>query len=467
MKDFDWNDDVYLAKKAKEDELRAEEAKRQAQIAAEEEAAKQKSAEELYETLDKISQTIDSYMAYFVTVANLAPKNRKPEVVNLIQKSLEHADPKGFTYVFRFERHTFILLIKQSRKQYAQAALSKIKSLFPRDPAVMPKAAKPLFRVFYLTTEDKYFRKEVAALLTKLSSDAKEPTYYHHEDTLPLGVDNLYAVMDVIDNVRINEAIRLRPIVALSGNKIEGIYFHEFYFSDAAVSKKMKPNVDLRAEKWLHSYLETSLEMKLMDAVQSTHTPIVPAYVMLQLSLETLFKESFDIFNFGLKSKGLNLIVGLSPADVLAHPVLYRQAVDFLKSQRHKSLLNALTAENISYIDIAGMELDFVKIVWSDKLQEVMSEVENVIKAIGTNCIVLSGGDTEEVVQWGMDLGIKFFEGDYPDAMVGNYITESCVLSKCTTAECMSRYCVFSGPLRERCKYPDVMNDPPVWISRF
>lgn len=465
--DFDWTDEEYIAKKALEDEQRAEIAKEQARAVAEEEAAKQKSAEELYETLDKISQTVDSYMAYFVTVANLAAKNRKPEVINLIQKTLEHADPKGFSYVFRFERHTFILLIKQSRKQYAQATLSKIKALFPRDPAVMPKSPNPLFKVFYLTTEGKLFRHEVAALLKKLSSDTKEPTYYHYEDTISIDINNLYAVMDVIDNVRINEAIRLRPIAAVQKGELEGIYFHEFYFSDAAVSKKMKPNVDLKAEKWLHTYLKKSLELKLMDAVQSTHTPIVPAFVMLPLSLDTLFRESFDIFNFALKSKGLNLIVGITPQDILSNPVLYGEAKSFLKSQRHRILLNSLSAESLPYVDITDMNLDFVKISWSEKLPEVISDVKKVIETIGADKVILSGCDTEDVITWGAGLGIKFFEGDYTDAMVGNYITESCVLSKCTAAECMSRYCVFSGALREKCKYPDVMNDPPVWISRF
>ena len=465
--DFDFEDEEYIAKKAAEDERRAEIAKEQARMAAEEEAAKQKSAEELYETLDKINQTVDSYMAYFVTVANLAPKNRKPEVINLIQKTLEHTDPKGFTYVFRFARHTFILLIKQSRKQYAQAALSKIKALFPRDPAVAPKAARPLFKVFYLTTEDKFFRQEVASLLNKLSSDSKEPTYYHRDNTIALGIDNLYAVMDVIDNVRINEAIRLRPIVAVVKNKLEGIYFHEFYFSDAAVSKKMKPNVDLKAEKWLHSYLKQSLELKLMDAVQSTHSPIVPAFVMLPLSLDTLFKESFDIFNFALRSKGLSLIVGISLEDILANPVLYGDAKGFLRTQGHRILINSLSAESISYVDISAINPDFAKITWSEKLPEFLPDIKKVIDVVGADRVVLAGCDTDEVVAWGASLGIKFFEGDHTDALVGDYITESCVLSKCTTAECMSRYCVFSGPLREKCTYPDVMNDPPVWISRF
>ncbi len=157
--DFDWTDREYIAKKAAEDEVRAKIAAEQARIAADEEAAKQKSVEELYETLDKIGQSVDSYIAYFVTVANLAPKNRRPEVINLIQKTLENADPKGFSYVFRFERHTFILLIKQSRKEFAVAALSKIRALFPNDPAVVPKSPRPLFKIYYLTTEGKLFRR--------------------------------------------------------------------------------------------------------------------------------------------------------------------------------------------------------------------------------------------------------------------------------------------------------------------
>ncbi len=304
-------------------------------------------------------------------------------------------------------------------------------------------------------------------MLGKLSTESKEPTYYNKDNTIPLDIGNLYAVMDVIDNVRINEAIRLRPIVAIVKGKLEGIYFNDFYFSDAAVSKKMEPNVDLKAEKWLHSYLQQSLELKLMDAVQSTHNPIVPALVLLPLSLETLFKESFDIFNFGLKSKGLRLIVGLSVDDVLANPVLYEQAKGFLKTQHHKILLNSLTADNLPYIDISGMNLDFVKITWSEKLPELINDVKKVIEIVGANKVILSGCDTQDTVEWGAKLGIRFFEGDYTDALIGDYITKACVLSKCTAAECMSRYCVFSGVLRERCKYPDVMNDPPVWIGLF
>lgn len=462
---FDWSNKEYLAKKAIEDEKKSKAVENRAKYAEDEEAANQKSAEELYETLDKINQTVDSYVAYFVTVSNLAPKNRKPEVLNLILKMLERSDPKGFSYVFRFGNHTFILLIKQSRKQYALDALSKIKALFPKDPAVMPKAANPLFKVFYLTTEGKFFHREIVSLLKKISG-LKEPSYFHKDDTIDIDIANLYAVMDVIDNVRINEAIRIRPISAVA-EEFEGIYFHEFYFSDAAVSKKMNPNVDLRAEKWLHSYLSFSLENKLMDAVQSTHTPIVPALVMLPLSLETLFKDSFDIFNFALKSKGLGLIVGLGIYDILSNPVLYNQAKGLLRANRHKIMLNGVTSDSLNYIDISAMEADFVKLIWSDKLPDYKKAIQDAMSSIGSDKFVLSASDTQDIVQWGSSLGIKFFQGDYIDSLVGSYITKSCVLSKCTSAECMSRYGVFSGPLRGKCPYPAVMNDPPVWISRF
>ena len=126
--------------------------------------SEERPTDEITDTLDRIGKSPTSYVAYTVMIARLEPMNRSEDKISLLIKILEQADKEGASYIFRFNGEAIVLLIQQSQTEGMAKALTKIRALFPNDPAVKPEANVPFINVYYLTTEMDTFKKEIARI---------------------------------------------------------------------------------------------------------------------------------------------------------------------------------------------------------------------------------------------------------------------------------------------------------------
>ena len=166
-------------------------------------------------------------------IARLEPINRSEDKISLLIKILEQADKEGASYIFRFNGEAIVLLIQQSQTEGMAKALTKIRALFPNDPAVKPEANAPFINVYYLTTEMDTFKKEIARICSVITGrenaegrliDAKRTDA---EAVVPLSSDNLYAVIDVVNMIAVSDAIKRQPVIAVIDGHHTGVVFHE------------------------------------------------------------------------------------------------------------------------------------------------------------------------------------------------------------------------------------------------
>ena len=433
--------------------------------------SEERPSDEITDTLERISKSPTSYVAYTVKIALLEPMNRSEDKITLLMKILEQADKEGASYIFRFNGEAIVLLIQQSQTEGMAKALTKIRALFPNDPAVKPEANVPFINIYYLTTEMDNFKKEIARISSVITGrenaesrliDAKKTDA---EAIVPLSSDNLYAVIDVVNMIKVSDTIRRQPIIAVIDGHHTGVVFHEFFTSTAVLGKKMMPNINLLANKWLFSALTETLDIKLLDAIQNSHAPTTPARISVNLNLSTLASKDFDIFNFSMKSKGITIIAEVQPLDVFHNPELYTEIKQMLHRSGHKILLDALTADTLDFLNIDLLAPDLIKIFWTEKLNEpaATASVKRFTEAKNSIHTVLARCDSENALRWGAAQGIIFYQGNFIDTMLAATIKYNCSLSNCTIAECISRYSSFAGPLRDKCIYKNVLDSPPVW----
>ncbi len=410
--------------------------------------------QQIIDTLERLLKSPDNFYAVRIFVSRLLPVHQNDNKIAVILHILGENN-----YVYKLSNQDVILIIRNVQKNQLEELLNSIRSLFPRDPAILHNPPEYFIRSYNLKTESRFFISE----LDKLAAGEKKISQTKKISQIPLTPENLQEELERAKATDIADAIRRQPAVALAGEQKLQILFYEFFTSTALLGQKAIPNINLLSDAWLFQHLTETLDLKVIEAIGKTDMPLVPPVISVNLNISTLFTPQFTEFNQTMKDKGVTVIAEIQVRDIFSNPVGYAKAKELLHQNGHKILLDGISHNSLYFLDVMSFEADMIKIIWSPQLEDAydMEVVQQIRNKSGINKIVLCRCDDEKALMWGVSNKIMFFQGNFVDKMVAAIAKTHCKDFNCPITECVESHNVISASLRQKCPNRSVIDNPP------
>ena len=128
----------------------------------------------------------------------------------------------------------------------------------------------------------------------------------------------------------------------------------------------LAPERDLRADRWLFRRLTRTLDRRMLALLAVPGEVRAAGPFGLDLNVASILSPTFLRFDAGLPAalRG-QLVLDLSPADVIADPASFLFARDFARARGYRLLLRGITAGLLDAFPLRRTGLDLLQLRWS------------------------------------------------------------------------------------------------------
>jgi len=152
----------------------------------------------------------------------------------------------------------------------------------------------------------------------------------------------------------------------------------------------------------------------------------------VNLNISTVMGRDFQNFNREVGDFSKKIVVEFQLIDIFSDIKAYKTARDMLKERGYRVLIDGLNPLSLQFFDPELLDADFVKVNWSrefigDIPEERIDDIQNVVEHAGKAGIILARIDSEEAVQWALNLGITRFQGLYIDLLVKQMVKKGII----------------------------------------
>ena len=158
----------------------------------------------------------------------------------------------------------------------------------------------------------------------------------------------------------------------------------------------------------------------------------MPDVISLNLNISTVLSREFQMFHRSVGINAHKVVIELQLIDVIADLGMYVFARDQLRDNGYRVLIDGLNPMSFLYFNPNLLDADFVKLGWSKEfLGEIskarMDEMREHVTLAGKNKVILSRVDSEGAINWGLQVGIRRYQGHYADVIVEKMIAKGLV----------------------------------------
>ena len=418
----------------------------------------------LFDAAERIGRIRDGRMALHIHLSRLQPQNREENKVRIAFRLFEGMVDIFHGQIFLLTSMDIMLICKDARLADLDAIVYKLKALFNKDPLAYSdeiEGQAGFASVYDLSAHYDDF----LALCAQLVPEAKKlkANQQAAAQIQELDAKSLVRVLSGIGGSKIASALRRQPCVRITDDNTAEVMFQEFYMSIAELQKELAPDVNLLSNRWLFQHLSQVLDLKVLEALQSAGFQRLPAAYSLNLNMSTVESPMFRRFHASLGSNA-GLFVEFQLADIFSNLDTFIRVRDDLKAKGIGTVLDGMNSITLEFLDAELYETDFVKVSWSGDMANdiITADLTNALGPVGFDHVILSRCDSEASIEWGLDRGIRHFQGRYLDSMVAAVTMTHCdKAAACTLNQCNARHAVISGPLRGECGNNEMLDSFP------
>ena len=412
----------------------------------------------LLETLERITKNRAEYKVLYVNISKLKPKNRHPKFVKIITRLFDDLVFVANGTMFVLENGDFAILGKNVTNKIVNDVLEKLRVGLMSDPVWASSSSNEFIQVYESEDLDGFYRK-----IESMMNDENVVEDIVHR--YPVEAEQMDAIKEHLDMVNITDVVKHQGVIRLENASNYRRLFDEYFVAVKDLSQNFDRNIDLDGNKWLFLYLTQSLDKKTMSSFMVSDIKNRAGKISLNLNLSTINSADFINFEQYIKSLGQRIIVEVQPIDVLNNMRLYFNVKEKLHKLGHEVLLDATSLEMLTSLNVAALEVDYIKLFWHDLMDEYnkqIDEIVNLFETIGKNKIILAKCLNEKAVRWGIKNGIRAFQGPYIDMLEVAMIRKNCPNGRrCTANDCLKRKKMISGYFRNMCEYKEILDREP------
>jgi len=417
----------------------------------------------LVETAERVGRIREGRVVVHIHLSQLQAQNRDEGHVRITARLFETMVDSYHGQMFVMSNTDIILLCKDARVADLDAAVYKLRALFSKDPLTYSSGGEEDRFATYFDLESEY--DDFLQLCRQMNEDAKKRDKENRAkpqikemDAIALG-----SVISRIAQTDIASVVRRQPCVYINDRRIAQVVFQEFYMSIFDLQKALAPDINILANRWLFQHLSQALDLSVMTTLRKADFKAPPVAYSLNLNMSSIETPQFRDFVKAAQGKS-GVYVELQLPDILNNMEQFFRIRDELRAKQISTVLDGMNSLMLQYVDAELYDTDFVKVNWSnDIVTDIQTvELQQALGPVGFDRVILARCDNEDAIAWGLDRGIRLYQGRFLDSMVAAVTMAKCPkAAACTFAQCTQRHGVISGRPRAECGDNEKLDEFP------
>lgn len=396
-------------------------------------ASKSKEAR-LLDILQRIRTTASGYFAVHLHLSELRPSHRQPHFIRMAHRSIDSLTAKEDVQAFYMHNDDAILLCRNVQVDDVDDTVFRVRAIFHEDPLTQTEdgSTDDRFSTWYDLAQQNDFKSleddaidlaKKAAKAESKKSEASSGRAARLMEGEPLEPEMLTAINQKLLEVRIGDLVRRQPAVIVGGKGKSKLAFREHFIAMEELRKRIAPKINIFASNWLFQYLSETIDMRILEVMARLDYAQQESPISINLNIPTITARSFQNFHLVVGKNTKNVVIELQIIDIFSNIYAFNQARDWLHEHGYRVLIDGLNPLGLHFFDPSVLGADFIKITWGPEIsggvgQEQTEKIKEVVSRMPDGGTVLARVDTEEGISWGLQQGIRCFQGHFTDKVV-------------------------------------------------
>lgn len=391
--------------------------------------------ERLLDTLMRMRNNTGGAYAVLLHLSELRPSHRQPHFMRMVSRSLESLSTQQDVQVFNFTNSDVALLCRNTPVDEVDDAVFRVRALFNEDPLTQTEdgSAEDHFSSWFDMAQANDF-KDIESAVSAAAEASKDIKMQQAEAMStgrastamggdPLTPEMVQGVTQKLLEARVGDLVHRQPAVMVSAGKTQELAFREHYIAMGELRERIAPKINLFAGHWLFQYISETIDARVLEVLSRLDYEAMDYPLSVNLNVSTVMARPFQNFHAIVGEHTDKVIVEIQIIDIFADMKAYAYARDWLREQGYRVLIDGLNPLTLNFFDPELLDADLIKISWGPEVSGGIGEnktkhIKHVVDKLPQGSVVLSRVDSEEGVIWGLDLGIRCFQGHYIDKVV-------------------------------------------------
>jgi len=382
----------------------------------------------------RLERHVEGRRAVHLHMSKLRKLNQRDHYLRIASNNFSNLVNDHEGQLYRLRNNDIVVIVKNATVTQMDEIVLRIKYLFGDDPLVDSEGENDLEFVTWYNLENDYdlFVRDIkfihneyrSSIETEAAETENQPQAA--ETIAPnqaLDARRLGQMIEVISTSDVTSLLRRQTVCAILPGETARPVFNEIFVSIDTLRKRVMPEVDLHANRWLFQHLTEFLDVRLLRALPDAERAVeLPASININVS--TILSDEFTNFErqFRIMTQK-TLLVELQSIDVFSDLSAFNFARDYLHERGYRVCLDGLTPQSFPLIRRAEFGLDMEKIIWDENTGEEITggrseAFRETIRSTGAARVVLCRCDSREAMDFGHAHGITLFQGRYVERLL-------------------------------------------------
>lgn len=368
--------------------------------------------------------------AVHIHLSRLSPNYRRSTHIRIAANSFNNLVQDHEGQCFRLINGDLIVIVKDATVAQIDEVVLRLRYLFSDDPLIAEDSHDdPQHFCTWFDLEEDYeqFLSLIRRLhgryetvkAARLTGDTAPVDEHEAEGPKqPLDAARLGRLEEVLQTSDVTSLLRRQTVCAIVPGSAPSPVFNEIFISIADLSRRVMPEVDITANRWLFQHLTELLDLRMLRALPDTERAVaLPSSINMNVS--TILSDEFMAFDRQFKiMTSKTMIIELQPIDIFADIGAYIFARDYLHDRGYRICLDALSHLTMPMLRRDELKFDLHKVFWNrELLDEVRGErreaLQKAISKSGPARVILCRCEDYRALEFGQELGITMFQGRY------------------------------------------------------
>lgn len=398
----------------------------------------------LLDVLSRMRNHTAGVFAVHLHLSELRPSHRQPHFLRMVGRSLDSLASKQDVQVFDFTNADVALLCRNTPVDEVDDAVFRVRALFNEDPLTLTEdgSAEDRFSTWYDLSQPKDLKDFVEAVADAL--EHREEVKNQQAEGIstgraskamsgePLVPSMLQAIVQNLLEARIGDLVHRQPAVVVTAGKSQQLAFREHFVAMEELRARIASETNIFSSHWLFQYLSETIDARVLEVLARLDYTNMDVPLSVNLNVSTIMARPFQQFHALIGENTSNVIVEIQIIDVFADMGAFAFVRDWLQEHGYRVLIDGLNPLTLHFFDPSLLEADYIKITWGPEVrggvgQDQTRHIRDVVSKMPAGGVVLSRVDSEEGVSWGLDLGIRCFQGHFIDKVVEAMATKGII----------------------------------------
>lgn len=391
----------------------------------------------LADYVERLARHLPGRRALHVHLSKLQPQNRRDHHIRIALNSFEPLVKRFDGQLFLLGSSDIVVVLKGATADELDEAVVRLRYFFSDDPlaAQEPEGESgdtPFCTRFDLAT-DYGALKRLSERVLRLADERKKQHRGSRNRAIglseedaprqPITPGRLGRLEESLAAMDISTLLRRQPICAIMPGAAPKLVFNELYVSIPDLRRRVMPDVDLVADKWLFQRLTLMLDQRLLATLPALEQGIATA-VSVNVNIATLLSPQFLAFDNRFRAMTQKTVVfELQPADLFSDIASFMFVRDFLRERGYRVCLDGMNHLSFPLIRRDKLGVDLEKILWiadidQDAQESRRQRFERAVREAGAARVILCHCDSPRAIEFGQSLGVTMFQGRYVDRLV-------------------------------------------------